>query len=82
VRCLREPFTPAALLAVVNECLAEARSCFSGAVQSTTDSHATIVRRSSGGAIRSHYCMDGSLLSAGHPASVAYGSGDRRLRRR
>ena len=29
-RCLRKPFTPEALLAVVNECLAEARSRFSG----------------------------------------------------
>ena len=27
-RCLRKPFTPGALLAVVNECLAEARSRF------------------------------------------------------
>lgn len=33
-RCLRKPFTPGALLAVVNECLAEARSRFSGIVQS------------------------------------------------
>src|SRR4051794_35910438 len=33
-RCLRKPFTPMALLTVVNECLAEARSRFSGAVQS------------------------------------------------
>src|SRR5207245_10675862 len=33
-RCLRKPFTPGALLAVVNECLAEARSRFSGVVQS------------------------------------------------
>ena len=33
-RCLRKPFTPGALLAVVNECLAEARSRFSGAVHS------------------------------------------------
>jgi CheY-like chemotaxis protein len=31
-RCLRKPFTPGALLAVVNECLAEAR--FSGVVKS------------------------------------------------
>ena len=31
-RCLRKPFTPGALLAVVNECLAEARSRFSGVV--------------------------------------------------
>src|SRR5438270_5141139 len=28
-RCLRKPFTPVALLTVVNECLAEARSRFS-----------------------------------------------------
>ena len=34
-RCLRKPFTSGALLAVVNECLAEARSRFSGAVQSS-----------------------------------------------
>ena len=33
-RCLRKPFTPGALLAVVNECLVEARSRFSGVVQS------------------------------------------------
>ena len=33
-RCLRKPFTPGALLAIVNECLAEARSRFSGVVQS------------------------------------------------
>ncbi len=33
-RCLRKPFTPGALLAVVNECLAEARSRFSDVVQS------------------------------------------------
>ncbi len=33
-RCLRKPFTPGALLAVVDECLAEARSRFSGVVQS------------------------------------------------
>ncbi|MCK1514532.1 response regulator [Bradyrhizobium sp. 190] len=33
-RCLRKPFTPGALLAVVNECLAEARSRFSGIAQS------------------------------------------------
>jgi len=31
-RCLRKPFTPGALLTVVNECLAEAR--FSGVVRS------------------------------------------------
>ena len=34
-RCLRKPFTPMALLAVVNECLAEARSGFPGVVQSS-----------------------------------------------
>ena len=33
-RCLRKPFTPGALLALVNECLAEAGSRFSGIVQS------------------------------------------------
>ena len=33
-RCLRKPFTPGALLAVVNECLAEAGSRFSGVIQS------------------------------------------------
>jgi CheY-like chemotaxis protein len=33
-RCLRKPFTPGALLAVVNECLAEGESRFSGFVQS------------------------------------------------
>ena len=33
-RCLRKPFTSEALLTVVNECLAEARSRFGGAVQS------------------------------------------------
>jgi len=33
-RCLRKPFTPGALLAVVSECLAEAGSRFSGVVQS------------------------------------------------
>jgi CheY-like chemotaxis protein len=33
MRCLRKPFTPGALLAIVNECLAEARSRVSGAVQ-------------------------------------------------
>jgi len=32
---LRKPFTPGALLAVVNECLTEARARFSGAVQSS-----------------------------------------------
>jgi CheY-like chemotaxis protein len=34
-RCLRKPFTPAALLAVINECLAEARNRFSGVAQSS-----------------------------------------------
>jgi CheY-like chemotaxis protein len=33
-RCLRKPFTSEALLTVVNECLAEARSRFSGVVRS------------------------------------------------
>jgi CheY-like chemotaxis protein len=33
-RCLRKPFTPAALLAVINECLAEARSRFASAIHS------------------------------------------------
>jgi len=33
-RCLRKPFTPAALLAVINECLADARSRVSGAFES------------------------------------------------
>src|SRR5215218_1388448 len=33
-RCLRKPFTPAALLAVINECLAEARARCAGAAQS------------------------------------------------
>jgi CheY-like chemotaxis protein len=33
-RCLRKPFTPGALLTVINECLAEARSRFSGVVKS------------------------------------------------
>jgi DNA-binding response OmpR family regulator len=33
-RCLRKPFTPGALLTAVNEGLAEARSRFSGVVQS------------------------------------------------
>jgi DNA-binding response OmpR family regulator len=32
-RCLRKPFTPAALLAVVNECLAEARERYPNKVQ-------------------------------------------------
>jgi CheY-like chemotaxis protein len=33
-RCLRKPFTPGALMTVVNECLAEPRSRFNGAVPS------------------------------------------------
>ena len=33
-RCLRKPFTPAALLAVINECLAEARARYAGAAES------------------------------------------------
>jgi CheY-like chemotaxis protein len=33
-RCLRKPFTPAALLTVINECLAEARSRYAGAIES------------------------------------------------
>src|SRR5206468_12479391 len=32
-RCLRKPFTPVALLTVVNECLAEAQSRFASVVQ-------------------------------------------------
>lgn len=32
-RCLRKPFTPVALLTVINECLAEAQSRFAGVVQ-------------------------------------------------
>jgi CheY-like chemotaxis protein len=34
-RCLRKPFTPVALLTVINECLAEANSSFAGVVQSS-----------------------------------------------
>jgi CheY-like chemotaxis protein len=34
-RCLRKPFTPAALLTVINECLVEARSRFAGAIHSS-----------------------------------------------
>jgi CheY-like chemotaxis protein len=34
-RCLRKPFTPAALLTVINECLAEAGSRLAGAAQSS-----------------------------------------------
>ena len=33
-RCLRKPFTPAALLTVIDECLAEARGRYAGAVES------------------------------------------------
>jgi CheY-like chemotaxis protein len=33
-RCLRKPFTPAALLTVLNECLAEARARYAGAAGS------------------------------------------------
>src|ERR1700712_5031836 len=33
-RCLRKPFTPVALLTVINECLAESRSRFADAVPS------------------------------------------------
>lgn len=33
-RCLRKPFTPGALMTVVNECLADARSRFNAAAQS------------------------------------------------
>ena len=32
-RCLRKPFTPVALLTVINECLAEAQSRFSSTVE-------------------------------------------------
>ena len=32
-RCLRKPFTPAALLAVINECVDECRSRIAGAVE-------------------------------------------------
>jgi CheY-like chemotaxis protein len=32
-RCLRKPFTPMALLTVINECLAEANSSFAAVVQ-------------------------------------------------
>ena len=32
-RCLRKPFTPAALLTVINECLADARSRVAGAFE-------------------------------------------------
>ncbi len=33
-RCLRKPFTPVALVTMIDECLAEARSRFAGVVQS------------------------------------------------
>jgi len=33
-RCLRKPFTPAALLTVINECLADGRSRVAGAIES------------------------------------------------
>jgi CheY-like chemotaxis protein len=33
-RCLRKPFTPAALLAVIDECLGEARTRYAGAAES------------------------------------------------
>src|SRR6476619_6631284 len=33
-RCLRKPFTPMALLTVINECLAEANANFAGAARS------------------------------------------------
>jgi DNA-binding response OmpR family regulator len=32
-RCLRKPFTPLALLTVINECLAEAQSGFTSVIQ-------------------------------------------------
>src|SRR5215203_5310547 len=32
-RCLRKPFTPVALLAVINECMAEAQSRFASVVE-------------------------------------------------
>jgi DNA-binding response OmpR family regulator len=32
-RCLRKPFTPVALLTVINECLSEARARFPGLAQ-------------------------------------------------
>ena len=32
-RCLRKPFTPVALMTVLNECMAEAQSRFAGVVQ-------------------------------------------------
>ncbi|MBR1223278.1 MULTISPECIES: response regulator [unclassified Bradyrhizobium] len=33
-RCLRKPFTPAALLTVINECLGEARARYAGVAES------------------------------------------------
>jgi CheY-like chemotaxis protein len=33
MRCLRKPFTPSALLMVINECLADARSCLASSGQ-------------------------------------------------
>ncbi|MBR1141715.1 response regulator [Bradyrhizobium sp. AUGA SZCCT0431] len=33
-RCLRKPFTPAALLTVIDECLSEARARYAGAAES------------------------------------------------
>jgi hypothetical protein len=33
VRCLRKPFTPIALLTVINECVAETGSHFAGVVR-------------------------------------------------
>jgi CheY-like chemotaxis protein len=33
-RCLRKPFTPAALLSIIDECLAEARARYAGAAGS------------------------------------------------
>ncbi|MBR1230732.1 response regulator [Bradyrhizobium sp. AUGA SZCCT0177] len=33
-RCLRKPFTPAALLAVIDECLSEARARYAGVAES------------------------------------------------
>jgi CheY-like chemotaxis protein len=61
-RCLRKPSTPGALLAVVNECLAEARSRFNDAVRSNQQratSIAATVRRSIVRRRCSHYCRSG-----------------------
>ena len=33
-RCLRKPFTPATLLTLINECLAEARARYAGVIES------------------------------------------------